>query len=398
MSSPKRKSSNSVRTARPSTVRDVNRAIVLSLIRAHQPISRADLSKRTGIFRSNISCIVDALIADGVAREQRATPNGRGRVPLMLSLRDDSYRVAAASIRENMTSVASAGLTATPLKVVQFRTPANPAKAVEEIASAIRYLQSEGARPEVGNLAVSIPGLVDAGTGEVLWISALPQYSGYRLRAELEKATGLQVDVENDCNLAALADLQLRQAEMASLRNSVFLEIGDVGVGGGIVVNGELYRGHDARFAGEFGHVIVEIGGAQCRCGRRGCWEQYISDTATWRRYRPGVGLREDSIEQLLGAARHGDANALNALQETARYLSAGISNIMLAFNPELIVLAGRIMEGWALLRKYMEIDFAPARVDIPVRPARLAPEPLFLRGALLLALKDVFAMPALGA
>ncbi|HCC57331.1 MAG TPA: hypothetical protein DEQ47_08705 [Solibacterales bacterium] len=388
------------RTANPSSVRDVNRSIVLSLIRLHEPLSRAALSEKTGIFRSNISSIVDDLIETRLVREERATPNGRGRVPYLLSLRDDTYRVAAVSIRPITTSVACSGLTARPQKVLQFKTPAHPKDAVTQIASAVRQLKAEigmGSKKDFGRIGVSVPGLVNAHTGEVLWIPALPDYAEFPLRQELEQQTGVKIEIDNDCNLGALADMRLRQVDMGGVKDFVFLEIGDIGVGAGLILNGELYRGHDARFVAEFGHMIVDPDGPKCRCGRRGCWELYVCDRATWRRFRPSASFSEESVERVIAASLNGEKSAIKALRQTARYLAIGISNIVLALNPQVIVVAGRIMESWDQLRPFVETEFAPSQIPIHILPARMAPEPLFLQGALSLALHDVFAQPALG-
>lgn len=379
-------------------MRHINRAIILNLIRVHQPVSRAGLSAHTGIFRSNVSGIVDELIASGLVREELATPSGRGRVPKMLYLREDGFQVLGISIRPTHTSVASAGLTGKPREPITFATPEDPAGMVELLTKAFAELRArEGGPHGFRQIGVSIPGLVDSASGQVLWIPTLPAYAGFPLRKELEERLGVPVEADNDCNLGALADLWLRESEVASIGHAVFLEIGDVGVGAGLVVNRELYRGHDSRFVGEFGHMIVEPAGTECRCGRHGCWELYVCDRATWQRYRPGVPFTGDSTSEMFAAARQGEETALTALRETARYLTLGVSNIVLALNPELIVVAGRLTEVWDLIAPMIRTHFVPSQIELPLKPAQLAPEPLFVQGAVSLALRQSFAQPRLG-
>lgn len=382
-----------VQTATPSTVRDVNRRIILNLIRLHQPISRADLSAQTGISRSNISEIVDELVLMGMVKEKQAEPSKRGRVPIHLSLNDDGFRVLGISIRADITSLAYAGLSGHAHKVITFPTPSTPQKFLRALASKSIH-GSSGFFQHVG---VSVPGLVNAESGEVLWLPGLPDYGGFSLANAIQEVVGVPVTADNDCNLGALADLWLSAEEIAGLQNFVFLDIGGIGVGAGLILGREVYRGHDGRFAAEFGHMIVDPAGPRCRCGRQGCWELFVCAQAAWNRYRPGVAFDTSSMKTLLSEARQGAPDAMRALEETARYLSIGISNIVLAVNPELIVVTGEITSAWDLMGPMIENTFAPSRIAIKVRPAKLAPEELFLQGAISLALNNAFAKPRIG-
>ncbi|WP_321477232.1 ROK family transcriptional regulator [uncultured Paludibaculum sp.] len=382
-----------VQTATPSTVRDVNRRIILNLIRLHQPISRADLSAQTGISRSNISEIVDELVLMGMVKEKQAEPSKRGRVPIHLSLNDDGFRVLGISIRADVTSVAYAGLSGRAQKVVSFPTPSTPQKFARMLASKSIH-GSSGFFQHVG---VSVPGLVNAESGEVLWLPALPEYAGFPLATAIQDVVGVPVTADNDCNLGALADLWLSAEEIAGLQNFVFLEIGAIGVGAGLILGREVYHGHDGRFAAEFGHMIVDPGGPQCRCGRQGCWELFVCGQAAWQRYRGSEPFDANSMPTLLAEARQGAPDAMRALEETARYLSIGISNIVLALNPELIVIAGEITAAWDMVGPMIENKFAPSKIAIRVRPASLSPEDLFLQGAISLALNNAFAKPRIG-
>lgn len=393
------KASKQVRTATPSSVRDVNRSIILNMIRLHHPISRAELSVRTGIFRSNVSGIVDDLIELGLVSEVRATPAGRGRVPFHLSLRDDGFRVVGVSIRSKRTTVTSAGLTGKPQNTIEMPTPDYPKPLVDNLCAAIEQIR-ESLPPKQRNfeeICVSVPGLADAAGGSIVWISSLPNYSGFPLRRQLEAAAGIPTAVDNDCNLAAMAELWLSDREDVPLTNFVYLEVGGVGLGGGIITHHEIYRGHDSTFAAEFGHMTVNPEGARCSCGRRGCWELYVTDDATWRRWRPSEEYDPARFSELLNAARGGDPAALGAIAETARILSIGISNIVFSLNPEVIVLSGRITELWELLNKSITNAFESNRVAVPLRRARMAADDLCLQGAVTVAASKAFAKPKFG-
>lgn len=177
---------------------------------------------------------------------------------------------------------------------------------------------------------------------------------------------GIPALADNDCNVGALSELWLG-AEPA--QDFVFLNISDFGVGAGAVLGGRIYLGHDAHFAAEFGHMVVDASGPLCRCGRRGCWERFVSNAATWQRFNTAFPFTAARFERLFAAVRKGDASARNNIAETARYLSLGISNIAFALNPSEVVVAGRITAIWDLIRPGIENVFGSPKLRCTVRP-----------------------------
>jgi predicted NBD/HSP70 family sugar kinase len=225
----------------------------------------------------------------------------------------------------------------------------------------------------------------------------LLDYSGFELAAELQKQTGIHTAVENDANLGALAQLWLSEREVMGLKDFVFLAITSVGVGAGLILNRELYRGHDSSYAGEFGHMIIGPNGPPCSCGRAGCFELYVCDRATWDRYSPGTEFEVARFEDLIDAARQGDQRALTAFHETARYLSLGVSNIVLALNPEVVVLGGRLTRVWDLIRGTVEAGIRWLGFKASIRATQVNLDQLYLNGAISLALSKAFVGPKLG-
>jgi len=382
--------------ATPSTVRQVNRTILLNLVRLRQPIARVDLSRLTGMFRSSVSAIVDELIADGLLVEERAEPRGRGRVPLMLSLNSRDCRVLAVSVRRYQTQIASAGLNAEIQKTVSFPTPSSPEALLEEVESALALVREEAFRSFHG-VGVSMPGFVDSAAGRISMLPSLPRYAGFPIAAEMERIVGSPACVENDANLGALAQLWRRGQAYRAGDDFVLLEIADVGVGAGVVLNGRLYTGHDGRCAGEFGHMIVDPSGPECTCGRRGCWEQFVSDKATWRRFDPDTEYTPARFDGLLQLALDGDPKARETFEHTARYLSVGLSNIQFALNPKRIVLAGRITRIWHLIHATIEAECFWDNLRSQVEPLGANLDELSLQGAIALALESQFAPPEVG-
>jgi predicted NBD/HSP70 family sugar kinase len=390
-----------IRTATPSSVRAVNRSIMLELIRRRQPVSRADLARLTGIFRSSVSDIVDELVEEELVSEERAVPSQRGRVPMSLRLNDSGYPVLGLNIRPAYCQIARAGLNGRIHKSLTFRTPASPKKLVQVAAKAIRRLWEEGGRTGAAKfrrIGIAIPGHVDAPSGRILWAPTHEELADFPITREIFEETGIESLADNDCNLGALSELWLAHEENKERSaNFSFLNVSDFGAGAGAVLNGEIYLGHDAKFAAEVGHMVVEPEGIACRCGRRGCWERYVSNEATWRRIHPRTPFTVDRFNEMLAAGLRGDAQALAGFRETARYLSLGISNIGYLFNPAEVIVAGRITAIWELLRADVEKVFGSAQLRYSIRPARLSADDSLLHGAVCLALRDAFAKPKFG-
>jgi predicted NBD/HSP70 family sugar kinase len=389
--------SDRVKTATPASVREVNRSIILNLIRLHQPVSRAGLSDLTGIHPSNISLIVDELMEWQLITEQKIEPRGRGRAPIMLSLSPGAFLVIGVSVRTNDTAVCLAGVNGGAQASVSFRTPSTPGEFVNELAAAIDGLRRGGSvKREIRQLCIGVPGLVNLERGEIHWMPSLPQYSDFPLHAAVESATGIPASVVNDCDLAAIAERWLSE-QPSQMRDFVFLNIGTVGVGAGIMINGELCKGHDSMFAGEFGHMAISPTGPRCTCGRRGCWELYVCDKATWARYDPEHDYSTSRFDELMLLARAGERRALRAVRETGKYLSLGISNIVFALNPRTVILSGHITEIWDVAQDHLLGAYSSPRIQFDVRPSRAPAEDLFLQGAISCALDELYAKPRLG-
>jgi N-acetylglucosamine repressor len=390
--------SQQIHTATPSSVRDVNRSIILNLVRLHQPISRVDLSNRTGIFRSSVSAIVDDLVRDQLLIEERAVPKGRGRVPVNLSLNPSGFSVLGVSIRAFQTRIAAAGLTGEIQSTVSFPTPQDPAQLMKELARGIKRIRSESSvNHDWQQVGIGVPGMVNRNTGEILMTPALPQYAGFPIAREIGELVGADATAANDTNAAALAEMWFHESEVANIRDLVFVEVGEIGVGTGLIVQGELYAGHDNTWVGEFGHMIIDPSGHPCNCGRHGCWELYTCDRATWQRYDPNTEFSTERFEQLIQFAQLGDVRAVRAFRATAEYLSLGISNIVLGLNPRRVVVAGEITKLWGLIQHTLASTYSAGRVQLPLYPARFVPEVLALQGAVVLALQHAFAGPKLG-
>jgi len=386
------------------TSRDINRRIVLNLVRAHQPISRADLARVMGVRRGAVSIIVNELLQQKRIFEGATGETVRGRKPTFLYVESRRRAVAAVDIRASQTYLMLADLLGKPIGgVVGFPTVTEPKSLVKTLARRIRgLLDEQQGLEECEGIGVAVPGMVEPSTMKILHAPTL----GWRdvdLREPLESATQLPVQIENSGRACAIAQLWTMPHEPEG--DLVFVSVSD-GVGVGVVVQGELLRGRH-NIAGEFGHLPMALDGPRCSCGAAGCWEAYTSNRATLARYfgrpaTPGAPVPEDqqhfTIEDLIARARGGDPKATAALQATARYLGLGLACVVNVVDPSRIYVGGEITAAWDLIEATVSAGMAervltPAAASTPIRPVSTGEYPR-LRGAAALVSAPAFAAP----
>jgi N-acetylglucosamine repressor len=396
------------RVATRSTSRDINRRIALNLIREHQPISRADLARRMSVTRGVAGVLVQELIEQGVIFEGATGEAARGRKPTFLHIRTQDRLVIAVDVRFSKTYLMLCDISGRQLALEVSDTVFTTTQFIKDLAARVRrMLKIQGAEGNCEGIGVVVPGMVDHRTGRVLNAPAL----GWRdvdVRDRLAAVTGLPVQVENAGRACALAHLWLEHGEAAGAQSFVYINVSD-GVGVGVVVNGELMRGHD-HIAGEFGHMPISLDGPRCLCGMNGCWEAHVSNLATLSRYF-GWNLSKLSpnslhsaernsftVPDLVMRARGGDAKARFAVQATARFMGLGLATIINVVNPDCIYLAGEITAGWDLIEKPLRealdervLTEAAARTPLRVSSAHEHPR---LRGAAALIAAPTFAAP----
>lgn len=376
-------------TAKPQTVRHLNRAAVLDLIRQHQPLSRADLARHSGIHRSNVSIIVEDLLKRGLLREERAKSGARGRTPTLISLERGSVGVLGVNLRILRTTVSLSSLDGHIESSYTFDTPKTPTAFVDALHEAYKTVTQafdmSGRLRSVRQMVVSLPGIVNRtpSGGTTIWTPGLPKYSGFNLEALILQRIGIPCLITNNAGLAATAVLRSGEKQDENVNDFVLLVIGDVGVGAGVVIQHHLYSGFDAAYAGEVGHTVINPRGPLCNCGRRGCLQLYICDTATWKRYNPRLEYSAARFAEFLEEVNAGSTRALAAVNQTTEYLSLGISNVALTLNPEKILLAGEMMKIWPVLEKKLKSVFFLPHHHALIQPVDSPVDVLFLKGAI---------------
>jgi len=381
--------------ARLNTIRDINRQIVLNYVREREPISRAEIARETDLQRSTISAIVEALTAEGLVEEVGEGESTGGRRPTLLRLRTKEAIAIGVAITPTCTTVATSDLAGRIVEQKEFLTDPDPDKTLPDVIALVRKFiaKNKGSIEAVG---VSLPGLVDPSTGNAVYVPYF-KWRDIPVSKIISTAVGLPVIIDNDANAVALAELWFGRPEVSDARDFILVLVAE-GVGTGIIFDGQVYRGQRGA-AGEFGHMVI---GTQapvpCSCGNRDCWEAFSSERAALARYLKlsgEEGVAPFVFRELVDQALRGEANAKAALIETAHYLGVGISNLVVGFSPEAVVVGGEIARAWSLVESALtETIEHSVRRGLPsarILPSTLGEKPT-LRGALSLVLASKFA------
>ncbi|OAR27013.1 transcriptional regulator [Streptomyces sp. ERV7] len=337
------------------TVRRHNLSLVLRAVHDEGETTRAGVAARVGLTRAAVSSLVEQLLEGGFLTESGKTFSGQaGRPGTVLKPARTGAAGVGVEINVDHTTVCVVDLAGTDRVRLTEHLDNRGAPPAEVLARAARLtsqaLDSAGQqelRPAAVTLA--LPGLVADGTvrqaPNLGWNGVPADVLFARALAECPNAPVLPVSAENEANLAALAELWFGGPGEA--RTFLYLS-GEIGVGGALVLNGELLRGAHG-FAGEIGHVPVDPAGPECRCGARGCLEQYAGQSALLR----GAGLDEDAgaagVAELERRARAGDEPALTALGTAGRMLGRVLAGAVNLLDPQTVVLGGvyRALAPW---------------------------------------------------
>lgn len=380
--------------ARLNTIRDINRQIVLNYVREREPISRAAIARETDLQRSTISAIVEALKTEGLVEEVGEGQSTGGRRPTMLRLRAKEAIAIGVAITPTRTVVATSDLAGRVIEQKEFLTDADPEKTLPQAIALVREF-SQRNNGSIEAVGVSLPGLVDPSTGNAVYVPYF-KWRDIPISQMISTAVGLPVVIDNDANAVALAELWFGRPEVNDARDFILVLVAE-GVGTGIIFNGQVYRGQRGA-AGEFGHMVI---GTQapvpCSCGNHDCWEAFSSERAAIARYLQlaGANASPPGFKELVDRALGGESSAREALIETAHYLGIGISNLVVGFSPEAVVVGGDIARAWPFIESALtETIEHSVRRGLPsaiILPSTLGEDPE-LRGSLSLVLAGKFA------
>jgi predicted NBD/HSP70 family sugar kinase len=380
------------RVATSETARKINRQITLNLLRRHQPMSRADLARRSGLQRSTVSAIVDQLIEEGWITEGAIGRLPRGRRPRFLHLNAERAGIIGVDLRPETTTVGLAGLDARFVSQTAWPTPRAPEAFVDELSGSIAKLRAAHPRIAVEGIGVSLPGRADA-AGRLIFAPNLG-WRDLELKRMLEASIGLPVALENAANACALSELWFGH-HPDHVKHLLAVAVSE-GIGVGLLLNGQLVHGAQA-MGGEFGHVSVDADGPPCACGNRGCWERYASNSAAVRYYTESAGDAAGAsgvrFEDVLRRADEGDPRAIDALARMGRFLGIGLAALATGLAPEVIVIVGDVTSAWDRVGPFVMEEVR--RRILPRSTTRIVPtdratQPR-LRGAVTLVVQQHF-------
>jgi N-acetylglucosamine repressor len=360
---PRKTRSYHVISANSRIVRNINRAVIFNFIREREPISRVAISKLARLNKSTVSSIVTGLMNEDFIVEEHGKNKEKdtssvGRSPINLCLKRGKNFVGAICFDPSTTQVAVVDVDGSVLDTEEIRTDVHPSEHfVAKCAEALASIRARHHLPHLKGIGVSVAGVVDSVLGKVVFAPNLG-WEDLDVEGILKRHfpdTGI-VAVENDAKAAALAELWFGHYDI-NLVNFVFLSVGR-GIGTGIVIDRRILTG-ESNLAGEFGHMVLIEGGEPCGCGDRGCWEAYASDRATVRRYARAKSMSEEeasaiTIDDMIAAAKDGDAAAREELIRTGEYLGMGIASIIKAVDPDAIIVGGNIRAAWDIIAEKM--------------------------------------------
>lgn len=346
-------------------MREMNLALILKTLYSEAPLSRSALAAQTGLNKATVSSLVKDLLDLGYAREIGIDPSSSdvGRPAINLEPNPDAGYTIGMEIGVDFISVIVVDFV-TDIVTRRYESThklynqqAVLDRALMLLKESYEFVQKRE-RPLFG-IGVGVPGLVDVADGRLLFAPNL----GWRdvpLKKMVEAQFPVPVFVANEANLAALGESTFGAGIDSNFM--VYISSG-VGLGGGVVLNGNLLQGATG-FAGEIGHMTVERDGRQCNCGNKGCWETVASLQALFRRIEEAIQNGQSSpiadmidhdfsrlsIQLIVEAARQNDPVVLAALHETGEWLGIGIANLLNIINPQQVILGGPLSAAASFL------------------------------------------------
>ena len=383
--------------AAPDSQRKQNRRRVLDVLRESGAQSRAEIVRRTGLSRQTVSSLVAGLQDEGLVVERGSPPGGRGaastgRPPTLLALEGSTGAAVGIDFGHSHLRVAISDLShellAERTRALDVdRSSAESLDAAAEIVD--QALEEAGVgRNRVVGVGMGVPGPIRRDTSTVGSSAILPGWAGLDAAHEMSRRLDLPVHVDNDATLGALAELSWGAGR--GLRDFVYLKLAS-GVGAGLVLDGEIYRGAGGG-AGELGHTVIDPAGSLCRCGGRGCLETVASAGTVTRMVGETMG-KELAVSDVLRLAAAGDRPALRALGDAGREIGRAVAAVCNLLNPERVIVGGDLSAAGDALLEPLEASLhryaLPAAADdVEVVQGELG-ERAEVLGAIALALRQ---------
>src|SRR5438552_6519192 len=332
-----------------------NRQRVMEILRMHGQISQADIARATGLSRTTVSTLVSELKEAGLVADidtKSAQAHG-GRPGVQLVLRNPSHVVVGIDFGHSHVAIAVADLAHNVLAERWYDLDVNreAARALDVAADLFAEVLSEvsAERTSVLGVGMGIPGPVDREHGTAGSATILPGWVGLRIASEMQRRLGIPVEIENDANLGALAELTWGAGRDCS--NFAYVKAA-TGIGAGLVIDGRLLRGASGT-AGEIGHTTLDEEGPLCYCGNRGCLETVASGPSIIRLVANGSDGADGSaltLEHVIELVVDGDVRARRAVSDAGREIGVAVAGLCNLINPERAIVGGTLSRAGEVL------------------------------------------------
>jgi len=342
------------RTGDLKLIQELNRSIILKTIRHYGPISRSEIAKRNNISPTTVTSAVRRLLRDGLVCEDGVGKSNGGRKPVLVRFSPDSRFLIGVSISNSAIKIAEMNLEAKSCKQKIFPIYNLMGKSFIDylLRSISQFLEEYSDLTKCVGISIVSPGIINVDKG-IIYENTKLKLENISLKEIIEKRFKLKTWLENDANAIVLAEK--RFGKYKKFKNLIYITIGD-GVGAGIVINGSIFRGRNGG-AGEFGHTSIDRNGIYCDCGNRGCLEHYINWPTIYSKILSFIeqGRNTVILELAKGdknlitpaifrhALKKNDQLAKEITEDIAIYLATGIVNLINLFNPDIIILGGKV-------------------------------------------------------
>jgi Transcriptional regulator/sugar kinase len=330
------------------TVRENNLSLVIRLIHKAKICSRADIAAETGLQQATITNIVNELIEHGLVIQTGNIKGRMNRRSIGIALNIERYRMFGVYLNRENVTIAMFDLAGSILERYDYPVERDmkPSITLDVIRQKIIQMCEQDKELIYLGIGISLPGPFLLEGGKIALMSGVPGWDEIDISARLSEGHDLPIFLEHDANCGALAEIWY--GDVGRQENVVYLTV-DIGVGAGVLIQGEIYHG-DLGTAGEIGHMSIDYAGPICECGNRGCLELYCSTKVLRQAYKqkaflnPAYATRANaSIEQILKDVADGDSLAREVFAKTATFLGLGMVNVVNTFNPGKIVISDRI-------------------------------------------------------
>ncbi|ALV01446.1 transcriptional repressor XylR [Bacillus velezensis] len=322
-------------------VKKVNQKLLLNEILKNAPISRAKLSEMTGLNKSTVSSQVNTLMKENLVFEIGQGQSSGGRRPVMLVFNKKAGYSVGIDVGVDYVNGILTDLEGTIVLDQHHHLECSSPEITKDILiEMIHHFIANMPQSPYGliGIGICVPGLIDK--NQKIVFAPNSNWRDIDLKSFVQKKFNVPVFIENEANAGAYGEKVFGAAKNHD--NMIYASIG-TGIGIGVIINNDLYRGVSG-FSGEMGHMTIDFNGPKCSCGNRGCWELYASEKALLTSLQ--TKEKKVSTQDIIDLAHLNDIETLHALQNFGFYLGIGLTNILNTFNPQAIILRNSIIES----------------------------------------------------